>query len=361
MDKKVFEKASIGGIAVKNRFVRSATASLLASHDGYVTEDVLEIHRELAQGEVGLIISEHIGVLADDTFAPNHLRIHDDSFMPGLKTVTDVVHQYGSKIVAQLGHCGTLIFEEPISPPLGPSAVKDLASEIMATEMSHADIRKLVDGFAQAALRSKQAGFDGVQLHAAHGFLLNKFLSPYYNRRSDEYGGSVAKRARIFVEMLQAIKAACGPDFPVFVKMNSSDFSETDPSFTFEEGRESAKLFAEAGFDALEVSGGVYAGKYSPARGPIRSKDQEAYHKEYGATVAGDVSVDVILVGGIRSLEVAEEILQETEIKAVALSRPLIAEPQLIKRWSEGDAKKAKCISCNKCFNPAGSTCILNK
>lgn len=336
MNSRVFEKINIGGIEVNNRFVRSATVVQKATLDGYVTEDILNMYRELSEGEVGLIITGTMGIIkgADNS---KLLRIHDDSYLEGLKKLTDVVHKNNSKIIPQLGHGGTL-------------------------EMTKAEIENFVEEFGEAALRSKKAGFDGVQVHAAHGFLFSKFLSPYHNRRNDEYGGSLENRARIILEVFNSIKTKCGKEFPVFIKINCSDFFENGNGFTFEESKQVAKIFAEAGFDAIEISGGsAVGGEYTPARPKIHLKEQEAYHKDFAVKIAEEVSIPVILVGGIRSLEIAEDILQETKIEAISLSRPLIREPKLIKRWAEGNTEKAKCVSCNQCFDQEGNICIFNR
>lgn len=361
MNKLVFEKTNIGRVEVKNRFIRSATVSGVGTIDGYVTEEVLNKYRDFSEGQVGLIITGTVGVMEDDPFAPRTLRIHDDSYIEGLKNLTDMVHKDNSKIIAQIGHNGALIFSKPKNQPIGPSEVKDSASGIIAKEMTKNDIENIVEAFGQAAVRSKKAGFDGVQIHAAHGFLLNKFLTPFYNRRNDEYGGSVENRTRIIVKILNNIKTKCGKEFSVFLKINSSDFLEDKKGFTFEDCKEACEIFSEAGYDALEISGGLVGEKYGPARTKIHTKEQEAYHRELAEIIAEEISTPIILVGGIKSLEVAEEILKETKIEAISLSRPLIREPKLVKRWIEGDTQKATCISCNKCFTTEGVVCIFNK
>lgn len=362
MNELVFQKTNIGGIEVKNRFVRSATVSGVGTIDGYVTEAVIDKYKNFSEGQVGLIITGTIGVVEDDAFAPKTLRIHDDSYIEGLKKLTDTVHKYDSKIMAQIGHNGTLVYPKPKYQILGPSEVKDLATEIIAKEMTKNDIKDIVEAFTQGAVRSKKAGFDGVQIHAAHGFLLNKFLTPYYNRRNDEYGGSVENRTRIIAEIMNNIKIKCGNEFPVFIKINGSDFLEDErgKGFTFEECREATKILSEAGYDAIEISGGLVGEKRGPAITKIHTKEQEAYHRNYAKIIAEEVSTPVILVGGIKSLEVAEEILNETKIEAISLSRPLIRESKLIKRWIEGDKKKATCVSCNMCFTTEGRVCIFN-
>lgn len=210
MISKVFEKSNIGGIEVNNRFVRSAAGSGVATLDGNVTNNVIEWYTEVAQGQIGLIITEMMTVWDDGNFPEKYLRIDDDSYIDGLRKITYVVHSNDAKIIAQIGNYGSLLHWEPQKQPYGPSKVKDLVSGIIPKEMTKDDIKYFVNKFIEAAIRSKEAGFDGVQVHAAHGFLLYKFLNPYYNVRNDEYGGSIENRARIIVEIFNGIKEKCG-------------------------------------------------------------------------------------------------------------------------------------------------------
>ena len=221
------------------------------------------------------------------------------------------------------------------------------------------DIRFLQHAFADAALRAKRAGFDGVQIHAAHGYVLSKFLNPYYNRRSDEYGGTIENRARMLLETYAAIRAKVGPEYPVLVKINCSDFM--DQGMTFAESRYVCKRLVELGISAIEVSGGSFSSR--PNEGPVRiiKKEQGPYFKQYAVEIAHEVDVPVILVGGNRDFRSMEEILNQTEIEYFSLSRPLICESDLINRWQSGDMKPARCISCNKCLGLEHTTCILNK
>lgn len=355
----VFEPMVLGGINVKNRFVRSATVSSLATESGYVTDALIDYYRELSEGQVGLIITGTVGIIDDDIFDLNNLRIHDDSFIDGLKDLTGVVHESGSKIIAQLGHNSSLTYKAVPKPPWAPSAVKDFSSSVESKEMSPQEIKMLIDGFAKAAKRCQDAGFDGIQVHAAHGYLLSKFLTPYYNRRTDAYGGSVENRVRILVEILDAVKAECGEDYPVFVKINSSDYIDIKEQFTEDECLEALYILEKAGYDALEISGGLAGTRVGPARTGIKTKADEAYHLDFIKGIEGQMKASIILVGGIRSLEVANEVIDTTYVDAVALSRPLVSEPQLIKRWQLESDVKAKCVSCNKCFNPSGAVCIL--
>lgn len=357
MKRKVFEEINLGGIKAKNRFVRSAAGSGVASKDGHVTEDVLDWYKEVAEGGAGIVITEMMTVWDDTNFPQEFLRIDDDTYIEGLKKVADVIHANNSKIIAQIGNYGSLLHWEPNKKPFGPSEVKDRISGITPKEMTREDIKFVVDKFIESSKRSKEAGFDGVQVHAAHGFLLYKFLNPYYNLRTDEYGGTKENRARIIVEILNGIKEACGEAFPVFLKINASDFSEDEGSFTFEHCKEASVILGEAGYDAIEISGGIAGGEVLPARG---NKD-EAYNRRFAENIAEEISSDIILVGGIRNLELAEDIIQESKIKAIGMTRALTYEPGLINRWKDGAVQESKCIMCNKCFTTEGQMCIFKR
>ena len=218
--------------------------------------------------------------------------------------------------------------------------------------MTADDIKELVTAFAAAAGRAKEAGFDAVQLHSAHGYLLSQFLSPIFNRRGDDYGGSIANRARIHVEILKAIREAVGLDFPVMIKMNCQDFAEN--GLTVADSVKAADLMAKAGLDAIELSGGLLTGgKLSPTRPGINSPEKEAYFSEELRAFRKAIHLPLILVGGIRSFEVAERLVDDGLADYIAMSRPFIREPDLIKRWQPGDHRKAECKSDNLCFKPA--------
>jgi len=347
----LFEKTTIGGIEVRNRVMRSATATFMADEKGYVTPRVKEVYKQLSEGEIGLIIFEDTGV-GELTLESKHLMIGNDSYIEGYKEIVDQIHTDGGKTIIQLSHSGILRKGEEMVN------VTDGFDENLITQE---DISEIVELYGKAALRAKKAGFDGVQIHAAHGYFLTKFLSPFFNRRNDEYGGSVEKRARVVVEILNNIKAKCGAEYPVFLKLNSSDFMKEENTNTLTEAKQIAILLDKAGIDVIEVSGGVAGGVYGPARNKIFKKENEAYHKENAIEIAKIVSVPVIVVGGFRSLEVAEEILEEQNVEALSLSRPLVREPHLVKRWKAGDRSKALCVSCNACFNMDGAICAFNK
>ncbi|MCT4595093.1 MAG: NADH:flavin oxidoreductase [Anaeromicrobium sp.] len=359
MSKKVFEKINLGGIEINNRIVRSATAELMGDSNGYVTDRLLNMYSELCDGNIGLLITGLTEVV-EGTATHTLMKIHDDSYIEGLKKLTDLVHSKGNKIVVQLVHHGSQISGRPTYEPYSPSGIDDEGSRVKSREITKEEIRKLVEDFGDGALRAKKAGFDGVQIHGAHGYFFSRFLTPYYNRRADEYGGSIENRARIILEAYENIRKKCGEDFPIFIKINACDFLE-EGGLTFEDSKKAMKIFSQVGFNAIEVSGGIKIGKHTPIRIAIRTKEDEAYHREYANNIAKEISTPIIVVGGFRTLDVVKEVIEDTNIEAVSMCRPFIVEPKLVTRWLEGDREKSKCVSCNKCFNPRGTSCIFNK
>lgn len=357
----LFDKVTINGMEIKNRFVRSATWEGMADDQGHPTERLLQYYEELAKGGAGLIITGYAYVLEEEKPSPKMLGIYNDAFISEYQVLTDLVHRYGSKIAMQIAYGGTQTTYQTENRIIwGPSNVAEKETGVIAQEMSKEDINTLIKAFGKAAARAKAANFDAVQIHAAHGYLLSQFLTPYHNRRKDEYGGSIANRARIIFAVYDEIRSAVGPDFPVLIKINCADF--IDNGLTFAECLYVCKELSRKGIDAIEVSGGIKAAKeLSFYRKKINSPEKEAYFKQEAAAIAAEVNTPVILVGGLRSLEVIEEIAATTKISMFALSRPLIAEPDLIKRWQAGERQKAKCRSCNECRSPEGVICIFNR
>ena len=354
--KRLFDKTKLGSIHMKNRFVRSATWDKMADEKGYVTEDLMHRYKELASGGVGLILSG-ITMVTEEKPYENVMSLEDDSYIEGYKKLTDMVHSYGSKIVAQLAYGGSQGTYTENKEILGPSAVPEIGTGVTPKEMTREDVQMLIKAFGDAAARSKKAGFDGVQLHASHGYLLSQFLTPYHNRRKDEYGGSIENRARIIFEIYEEIRERAGKDYPVLIKINSSDYIED--GLTFEDSRYVTRELSKMGIDAIEITGGIVHAELGPQRNKIHTSDKESYHRVHATRVAEEVDVPVILVVGNKSLEVMGELLNTTKIEYFSLSRPLLREADLINRWKEGDGAKAKCISCNQCYHEDGNTCIF--
>ncbi|MGC8494149.1 MAG: NADH:flavin oxidoreductase [Syntrophobacteraceae bacterium] len=362
---KLFEKTNIKSLTIPNRFVRSATWEGMATDEGACPRKLIDLMVQLAQGGVGLIISGHTYVRAEGKAGPWQLGVYDDDLIPGLTEMASAVHEEGGKIVMQLAHAGCqaargLTGQEA----LGPSVMTDKEGPINR-EMTREDIGKVVEAFGNGAARAEKAGFDGVQIHAAHGYLLSQFISPFFNRRKDEYGGTLENRVRIILEVFRAIKARVQSDYPVMIKMNSQDF--VDGGLSGEEAIKIAAILAESGIDAVELSGGTsYSGKLSPVRpGKLDSGGQEVYYRNEAEQYKKSVSVPLMLVGGIRSFEVAERLVEDGTTDYISLCRPLIREPHLVNRWKSGDLRKASCLSDNQCFRPGmageGIYCVVEK
>lgn len=347
----LFENSELNGMVLSNRFVRSATWEGMAADDGAVTPKLIETMVDLAKGGVGLIISSHAYVRPEGQAGPWQLGIYKDELISGLREMTAAVHDCGGKIIMQLAHAGNFAAEQLTGQvPLVVSDFEGLA-ESSRKEITDQDIAELVAAFADAARRAKSAGFDGVQIHSAHGYLLSQFLSPAFNLRQDEYGGDIRNRVRIHLEVYHAIRKTVGEDYPVLIKMNCQDF--IDNGLTLEDSLQAGKLLAAAGLDAIELSGGlVTGGRRSPSRPGINSEDKEAYFREEARAFKNQIHIPLILVGGIRSFEIAERLVKDNAADYISMSRPLIREPDLIHRWKAGDRRKAKCTSDNLCFKP---------
>jgi 2,4-dienoyl-CoA reductase-like NADH-dependent reductase (Old Yellow Enzyme family) len=347
----LFDSSDINGMKLANRFVRSATWEAMAGLDGSVTPRLIDTNAELARGGVGLIISGHTYIRQEGQASPLQLGVYKDDLIPGLREMTAAVHAAGGKIVMQVAHAGHFAPTNLTGQTPVVASVYEGLSRSPRKELTVSDIQELVAAFGDAAKRAQSAGFDGVQIHAGHGYLLSQFLSPIFNRRTDDYGGSIENRARMHVEVVRAIRKAVGADYPVLIKMNCRDFA--DNGLSLEDSLAAAKLLADAGLDAIEVTGGLLTGgKMSPSRPGINSVDKEAYFSEELRAFRKAVSLPLILVGGNRSFEVSEQLIREGVADYIAMSRPLIREPSLISRWQSGDRRRAECKSDNLCFGP---------
>jgi len=337
----LFEKNEINGMVLSNRFIRSATWEGMATDEGGCTPQLIDLMNDLSAGEVGLIITGHTYVRQDGQHSPWQLGIHQDALIPGLQALTRSVHEHESKIVVQLGYGGAY---------LSKSRIRRISAQ---------EFQELAEAYGQATVRARKAGFDGVQIFAAHGFFLSQMLCPRYNDRTDGYGGNIANRARALVEVLDAIRSAVGRDYPVLVKLNCRDFVEN--GLTLEDSVQVASMLEKAGIDAIELSGGLLNNP-NIMRSKIDSEDSKAYFQSETRVFREKIHVPLILVGGIRSYEVAQELVEEGVVEYISMSRPFIREPGLIKRWRAGDQREAACISCDNCFEPIkkgqGVSCV---
>jgi len=363
---KLFEQTNIKSLSLANRFVRSAAWEGMAETDGACSPKLIDLMVKLAEGGVGLIITGHAYVSREGQAGPWQMGAYSEAMLPGLSRMAEAVHRAGGKIVLQLAHAGCYALPQVTKmEAVGPSAsVSDKTP--VCRELSPEEIRVICDAFGKAALRAKSAGFDGVQIHAAHGYLLSEFLSPFFNRRADEYGGCIENRARIVLEVLRSIRAEVGEDFPVLIKLNSEDF--IDGGMSVNEMLCVAAMLEAAGIDAVEMSGGtIYAsGDYSSIRtGDPATPQQEVYYRDAAARFKEKIGVPLMLVGGIRSFVVAEDLIDKGAADYISLCRPLIREPGLVGRWRDGDWRRATCLSENACFGPLlkgeGLFCVLDQ
>lgn len=348
----LFEPFRIHGMEVPNRFVRSATYDGSADKNGRVSERQIELYDGLARGKVGLIITGIAHVHATGRISPRQNSIAQDDDTEGLSQLSQIAHRSGAKIAVQLFHAGRekgRVYRK--EPALAPSFVaEDPFFEGPHRTMEEAEIHQVIEAFGDAAGRARSAGFDAVQIHAAHAYLLSQFLSPFTNRRNDEWGGALESRLRLHNEIVRAIRAKVGQDFPVLMKLGVEDGFRG--GLEFREGLAAAEILASGGLDAIEISLGLRGQGYSQTeyRTGIIGPEREGYYRDWCREIKRRVKIPVIMVGGLRSFEVALGAVQEGVADLVSFSRPLIREPDLIARWQRGDRRPATCVSCNQCM-----------
>ena len=341
---KIFSEGQIANLALKNRMVRSA-AFMGMSHRAY-TEEAIAYYKALAEGGVGMIISGHMGVMKSDPSGVwySSTRINDDDCISNISQMAKVVHKTNNKckVIAQINNPGMQdIIKNPISPSdIYVGAMQDHGKEFHIP--STAEVEEIVSEFVDAGERVGKAGFDGVQLHAAHWYLLSTFLSPYANKRTDKYGGSLENRVTIIREIVEGIKERNGSDFPILIKMNADDFIEG--GVDIDNFPSLAKEVAKTGLDAIEISSN------NPIRPDLDDLEKQSYHLPYAEKL--DLNIPLIITGGNKSVESLEGIIQDKKADFLGFARPLIREPNLPNRWLEGKGNDiCDCISCNLCFS----------
>lgn len=341
-------------MVLANRFVRSATNDYFTEGAGYTSERKVALYSELAEGEVGLIITGITSVHPSGQFSNTQASLAGDEYISGFKRLTDAVHARGGKIAVQLWHAGReagRVRSTLNENAFGPSVVdNDPYFNGKYRSMTEEEIWEVIGAFGDAAGRGREAGFDAVQVHGAHAFLLSQFLSPSTNRRDDQWGGELENRLRIHLEIYKAIRERVGHDYPVFIKIGVKDGFAG--GLQFQQGLKAAQFIAEWGYDALEISQGMRGKNYEETefRTGIDSIQEEAYFRNWCREVKRQVHVPVMMVGGLRTFELMEEIVKNGEADFISLCRPLIREPGLIQEWKNGRHHRASCISCNKCL-----------
>ena len=329
--KSLFDKTELKNKELKNRVFRSATYLNLAKDTGEINSEIISVYREYAKGQIGGIITGIATVHPEDEKVDGMLEFHNDTLAAKHIELTEAVHEEGSLIFLQIG-------------------IVDLHTHGLetVTNIPKEEINKLTDLFKDAAIRAENAGYDGVQIHAAHFLFLSKFISPLYNNRSDEYGQN--SNSKILIDILGKIKSVVSEDFIISIKINCSDFMEG--GLMEEDFISICKVLNENGMDLFEVSGN------SPSRPIIQDASNEAYFKDSGVKLKNEIDAPIILTGGHRSIENMERILNETDIEYLGISRPFLYEPHLIRRWSNNNLKPSKCISYNFCYKTPGHDCV---
>ena len=335
--KAIFEPVEVGGLNLKNRLVRSATWEGIAASDGGIDDVAYSIYEELARGGVGLVITGFTSVAGNDRYFGGMMRLHDDTLVPQYTRLVDVIHAQGASVLAQLA--------------LGGFYRED-GRQVEPDSMTTDEIHQVERWFVDAAVRAQQAGFDGVQVHVAHFFFLSRFVSPAVNHRTDEYGGSTENRARIVCEIVRGIREEA-PGLYVSAKVNSSDLMPG--GLDEDEALVLCKLLVDAGLDSIEVSGN------GTSVAGVRAGRGEAYFAPFAAKLASEVDVPVILVGGLRSRGAMQHVLDSTDVELLALSRPLLYDPEFPNRLASGKVDESDCISCNACYSTAQHRCRFRR
>ena len=363
--KKIFEPANIGQMKLKNRIVMPPMGTNYAEKGGAVGQRTFDYYEARARGGVGLIIVEGSAPSLQCTM-PHQASLGDDNFIPGWRKLTDIVHKYNAKIAIQIMHStmeywdGKVVQVSP-SPLIVPARVMGISGE-PPHELTVEEIAERVEWFASAARRAKEAGFDGVEVHGAHQYIVAAFLSSATNQRKDKYGGSVKNKARFLVEILQAIRQEVGPDFPVWVRFNAQEWG-VENGITIEETKQMVPLVVEAGAQALHVSA-YGAGSYITTA-PI--PDTPGFLVPLAEEVKKLTKVPVIAVGRL-DLELGERILEEGKADLIAIGRRLLADPDLPNKVAEGRLDEViSCIGCMECIERLafdergeGVTCVVN-
>lgn len=355
----MFEPCVAGGLSLKGRIIRSSVLEYAYEADGYA-DRLLTLYRPMCgpDGEgVSAIVSGMIGVNPGARAVPRMIKAYDNIFEREISTVARDLHSKGTRYIVQLAHCGQSGMSEDGICVAGPSEARKSNGERVEA-MSVKQIAGTIRAFGEAALRARNAGADAVEIHCAHGFLLSEFMSPAFNHRTDEYGGGFENRSRLPLAVFDEVRAQVGKDFPIWVKINSTDRLENGVS-----PRDFLALcaaFDRRGAAALHISGGLLGGPAVSFSPPIEENPQNVFFEDAAHAVAKRIKhASIISVGGYRTPAMIERTLAEGDISLVSLGRPLTSEPELVSRWAHGDRSKARCISCNRCFGSKNIiTCV---
>jgi 2,4-dienoyl-CoA reductase-like NADH-dependent reductase (Old Yellow Enzyme family) len=357
--------ARIGSVEIHNRIVMPPMTTRLADNEGRVTDDSINYYMARVRGGVGLVTVEMASPERAGRHRLRELGIYDDQFLPGLSRLADAIHRGGGKCSIQLGHGGghtrfDICGETPVAPSAIPHPVFEVTNQtIVPRAMTLMDIHATTQAFAAAAARAEKAGFDCVEIHAAHGYLISQFLTPFENRRTDQYGGDLENRARMGLDVLRAVKAAV--KIPVIFRLSVDDYFPEGLQYT--EGKQVALWAAEAGADALHIAAGHYRSLPSAARMIPPMNYPDATFLAYAWAVKQEVRVPVIAVGRLGEPDVAAEAIQTGKADFIALGRTSIAEPEWVEKLRRGEPAR-RCLACNTCVNEmrggAPLRCVVN-
>ncbi|MCE2531025.1 MAG: NADH:flavin oxidoreductase [Acidimicrobiia bacterium] len=354
----------IGSLEIPNRIARGATSETMASPSGVVYDAFVELYRRLGEGGAGLLLSGHLYVDPRGQASANQTGIHDDKVIPGLRQATEAVHEAGGRIFAQIGHCGSQTMMSRITP-VAPSPVPNAMYTIQPEELSSDEVRDLVRAFGDAAGRAAEAGFDGIHIHGGNGYLISEFCSPHANTRDDEWGGDSERRSRFMVEVYEAVRAAVGADFPVTARLSVED--SVEGGLQREESLQRARVLADRGINGFETTYGVMRSYFENIRPYVavgraqawrnllvqrvrQPAGAEAYYRPFARAVKDATGLPIILVGGVRTTQMMTDILDSGDADFLAMARPFIREPDLVRKLEAGRTGGVECVSCNMCL-----------
>ncbi len=355
----IFKEGKIGSLTLKNRIVMPAMGTNLAGPEGEVTDELIAYYEERAKGGTGLIITEFTCI--DYEYGKGfirQLRFDEDRFIPGMQRLAAAVQKYGTKLFVQIHHAGRQSSSALINGKqiVAPSNIASAAVGEEPRELTTEEVKELVNKFVQTAVRCKQAGIDGVEIHGAHGYLINQFLSPQSNLRKDEYGGSFENRMRFIEEIIAGIREKCGQEYPVTVRLSADEF--IDGGIDLQLGKQISRHLEKLGIDGLHISSGTYESMDKIIESPLFEQGWKVYLAE---EIKKEVNIPVITVGNIREPQYVETILADGKADFVAIGRGLIADPEWVNKTMAGrEAEIRKCISCLHCIHSAmGNSHIL--
>ncbi|MBM3300582.1 MAG: NADH:flavin oxidoreductase, partial [Deltaproteobacteria bacterium] len=375
----IFSPGKLGSVEIKNRLVHSATYECMAAQDGQVTDQLVKRYGTLARGGIGLIIPGHLYVHPDGKAMHKQTAIHSDEMIPGLNKIAREVQQYEGRVIFQLAHAGRQTrWGQVGKKPMGPSrGWRDPISLTHPREMTQEDIQAVIDQFKKAGTRAMEAGADGVQLHAAHGYLINQFLSPFFNRRKDSWGGTDEKRFRFLDEILLVLRKVLPTGAPLLVKLNTHDHTPRR-GITLALAAYYAQRLVEREIDGVEISSGTASYSFmNTCRGKVQVNGfaeafprwvrpffkmilktwngkyelDEPYHIDAAKIIKPILGrIPLLIVGGLRRVSQMDDVLEHGYADFISMSRPFIREPLLANAMKEGKTDHAACDSCNACL-----------